>query len=625
MISEGPKNVLKQLAVRQPARKQFEQPPGFFRAMFLYDRKFVAVLAVAAFFLLALASLFFRWIPGHSTGEGSRARLRGLDWILLVQLSSELGEADSKNFKSDVRLWKQRLDLDPWAPSAVRGYADSILESTNSLNLKLEVILPVLERLLQGSAMTEADVQRVLKLGLKSQQEEEMLLELAKVWSRLPAAMRDECLWVGVDLGEWDWVGQRVAAEKPVSNHSKWVFWAHEAVTGAGRQAESAVEELVRESKGAGASDVRLHQLVLQVAALRRSAALGLASFDRLRALKADRPVDHVRWVVCLAVAGDDEKAAGEVDRWGADLLVGVEVKAWVGAMESVHRLEQALSALEAAAIRAGRRQWWMLLVEKLVATKDWIGVRRVGTRFVGRNDFNGEWKAFGYALQAIAAQNSGSEEDLIDAEKWTGLVPVPNDQWTMKWAAMFDRLGYLKWASPWLLKTQAAFGEDIRYWRMRMRLAETEGDIKAFLLVVRKASALQPKDVMLRVDEANAMLVLHEDPEAALGKLESEEAIAAGGVSVQASRALAMIQLGRRTMAEGLIKGIVPKIQTDSERALVGLAQLQLARAMARPSEAWEISKKLDRSKLPLVFLPELEEARSNVRPGAAIRGSGQ
>jgi hypothetical protein len=618
MISEKPQGVSK------PGEAKDEL--GFLRTMLVHDRSFLFALVAVAVAVLLLSGLFFEWIRAHASGDGDRVRLSGLSWIQLQLLKSRLGEPGSKSYLPDVEQWELRSNLDPWDPVGLRGYAVAILQSTNRQVWRAELVLPIMQRTLIHPELTEEDVRRVLKMGVGLGEEEEMLRQLGGVWDRLPPGVRDECLWMGADLGEWEWVGARLAQVKPAAELARWVSLGHRTLTATNVQSRVAFEELLKGSKGAGAGDLKLQQLLLQVAAIQTNAAVGLAAYERIKGVGADRLVDRTRWVVCRVASGDVGGATAEVERWDLDSMMGMDVRAWLKSMESVNKAEQAMSALEMASIRTGRQDWWLLLVEKLIVAKDWTGVRRVGTRFVGRNDRRAEWRAFGYALQAIAAEGFGSVEDLKDAEKMTGLAPVPTDRWTMKWAMMASRVGRLRWASPWLLKTQATFGEDIDYWRLRMQLAAAEGDTKAFLLAVRKAAALQPKDVQFRIEEAYALLVLHSDPELALTKLESEDAIELGGVSVHAGRALAMIQLGRKSAAESLIRSILPKVRTDAERAMLDLAQLQLARVKTRASESAEILRRIDPAQLPLIFLPELDEARTSIRlnnPGVEIKSS--
>ncbi|MCB1125598.1 MAG: hypothetical protein KDM81_03810, partial [Verrucomicrobiae bacterium] len=388
-------------------------------------------------------------------------------------------------------------------------------------------------------------------------------------------------------FGEWWGKAEEETRADPVLvlYHAAWMAgWGEEP------EAESCHREL---EAAAETLDRRLlaNRLLLRVARQRKDLAGYQEALGRLEGFQGDRMADHVDYWTMLREA-DRQKEALELARnHPTPPRNALEVAQYGLALSKLGDTAAARRLLERYGPTLGDgpavfcMPLWALLGDLYIGQKAWPELARMGRDIRALPEGNATMGGFGWFVEGRATVELGdrtSAAAMFDAAIREGFVTPPV---AMEVAAVMLQQGYPDQAQRLLLPLDEVLGGRVRYWELLFEAAYALRKDEALVFKsAMKARALEPDNLVRRLNYAVALLITRQRPDEAVGL--TLEYLKANPDSPMArlNHAQALAMVGRGAEAAQIMAGVpLP----TSPAALTARALVDLEIALARQDDA--------------------------------------
>ncbi len=553
------------------------------------------------------------WLGGARLPDGSGWRMSGWDWVRCWFHDRSMGEPGSEGFRADVGAWQRRRELEPGSGIAMRGYLDSLLTSGDASRAEWSNGL-VLGRALVGHGGTnEGDVGRLLRVSLRVVDDPEAWREAGRWVDRMGHGDRALYLATAADHGDWEEVGRGLVGWEPADELGRWVAKVHGWMNaGEGLALGEAVVKRARAAGRQGEAGAMMLRVWLAGAVVLRDGRMAGAALDAMRDAGSARLLDYLREdSVRLAAATGAISGSRAAQGWPT-AREWREVLPWTRWLRGHGQLLRARSELERAALEWDGRAQWLEVAGEAIREQDWDLLLALGGHLVDGTRRVGDWAGMGHALKAMGLE--GRERWHESRREWElrARSAPPREGWMMRWCLLFDRLGKVSEAGPWLAVMEGDEGGRVEYWRMRAKVALACGDREGWLRAVTRAAQFSPGDTELAMDRALGGLVLGREPERILNDLEGGGVVLKGGGRGRLLTAWAEARAGLHSSAEPSFQDLEQVLKDPDDRALLGYAWFEMLLKGGRDDEAWRRYGMLEMGRLPapLVQWAEKESA---------------
>lgn len=574
------------------------------------------MLVLAGCVALGAMLLLARWVPAAPLPDGRAWRVSGLDWMACRWHDRSMGTPGSADFKPGVAAWRSRMEREPGALNALRGYLDSLLAAPASDVSKAvwRVALETAGRLPPAAGTNSGDLGRLLRVSLRVTDRGDEWRRAGRWVDRLSGVDLALYLATAADHGDWDEVGAVLTTATQHESHARMARLALKAVKG-GREsgATDALPELRTAATGSGEGSATTLRLLMACAVARSDAGLATEALGALRRHGLARLMDYLQEDALRLGDAPPGLGAGRGKDWPPP-AEWREVRPWVEWLRRNGETNRAKEALHGAVLEWDAPSCWMETTTLVMENKDWDLAETVGDRLISGTRSVRDWDSLGHALRALALDDKGDSAAAHREWERMAKTPLPQHGVALEWCRAFDQAGRLSLADSWLRTVEGSFGTDAAYWRMRMRSAMATGDTESWMAATTQAAKLAPGDVGLALDRAWGVLVLGRETEEVLRLLQEDAVMLKGGRRGQLLTAWAEARLGRTQKAETLLRLLDPVVKEPTDRSLLAVAWFEALNKAGRIDEAWKAYQKVDIAVLPSPV------ARMLDREGAAL-----
>ncbi len=520
-----------------------------------FEPRLAAVFAALAFAGLAMALWFLPVFPNGPRPSGGKRWLAGRHWTRARWAARDARAAETAgNASAAAAAWRASLGHDPECIECERAHLAALLRENPPERASLTNGTVHGLWLLRIGGTNRSDVALMARVLVLHGEEHEALVLMEPVASGFSPA--DLELYLDTRIAERTFGGtgplwSRLAAETrrdpAIRLHElAWrIGWGPAGEAPASRREYSVV---------AGACAARtVARLDLELASAAGDPSGSDDALGRLRGAGADTPRDHARVAGLWRSSGRPDRARAVLARMPRARSADDAADATAMAL-AVGGRDLAMRWLREAAPRLDRADLWLRWGNLVVEDRDWAGAGELGKRMRDASTGREVLRPFGLFLEVISAEKAGREVDAAMAMR--DLVHVSSGDPAVLWmvAGLMVRNGHPREAQPLLAACEGAWMGKPEYWELACRAAVAGGDVESLQKAARRAWELSPGDAM-KADRLGAALVaLRGDPVDAV-RVTLEAVTARPGVArYQATRALALIQLGRDTEALALL-----------------------------------------------------------------------
>lgn len=333
-------------------------------------------------------------------------------------------------------------------------------------------------------------------------------------------------------------------------------------------------------------------RLELAVAWKRLEAEDYRQALQRLHEKSLDRVQDHTVYWRLLATLGRKEEARQLAAAFNRPPGTPLEVLQMADALSALDLDAQSLEFLNrhAAEFANANSTWsvavWAAYADRLIAARDWEGLKNVATRMRSIPGAREALEGFACYLEGRAAYGRGTmpaaENAFAEAVKAgfpVGPVGLPAAEEMLK-------MGYPKLALEALTPLESRFGNEVRYWRDAFEVAYALRQDETLLLkAATRAHELDPTSTEWKFNYAAALLITRRRPEEALRLTMELAARDPGSVGAALNRAVALGMNGRTDDAAKILEACAPVLGNDPQRTTYHMAWL----AVHRERGAWD------------------------------------
>lgn len=588
--------------------------------IFFYDARFRWAMIATALIFLALGLLLPKiWITSPKDFLPV-IKVSGLDLLQSRSLQQAATRAEAAGrSKEALPSWVAAVAADAANPAAVRGLLRALVRQPLPDRAWLPVGQQQAGSLLRLTQTNVSDLELTVQFHARYDQHEWIISRLsesnAPATPNLNSALLRSLFLAGQmqQFGvAWAQRGTSLAGlPEPNLYHASWqAGWGPAAESNTGRDRLEAALGDPAHRRLALFLLLRLHYKTLDLGGYERRLA-------ELTDLHADTVKDHVAHWMLLELSGRRADAVALARLQSAPPQTADEAEqlltAWTRLGLYDEGVEFVNKQLPGFAMNPGL---WVRAGQLLIAGKRWDDLRAAGINLRGLNRLRPVMGNYGRFLEGVAAHGLGRR---LDAETSFGEyieLPPPDASLTFQSAVTLSRLGYANTAAVLLRQLEARAGNNLDFWKQVQLTAFEAQQAELLLAASEKVFQLQPDDANANNFAAALLMMRERSPEAVQLTLRVFDHAPQSRLA-RINHALALVQNGRVSEGEELLKTVAPEELNETARSILHFVWFQCHLVAGRTTAARTAAGLID---LRFLFPPQiqwLDRARATLPPG--------
>ncbi len=543
---------------------EFAVERPWLRQMYCDPKWMAAVLAMA----VAALGILLWFLPAFPNGPrhgGGLRWLSGRHWVHARMAAGAARAATAAgNAAGAAEAWQRAVSNDPECVGCERAHLEALLRESPPLRASLTNGTRHGLWLLRIGGTNPADVALVARLLSHHGEPREAVALMEPSVARFSAAELPVYFAARMAERTFAGVGPLWAAMDPGTRKDPAVH-LHELAWrigwGPAGDAPSARREMAAAAKSGPPGLVA--RLELELAFAFGAASDADAALARLRGAGLDGPLDHVAVARLWQSAGRPDRARAGLARAPRPRSAD-EALALTGMALALGERDQAIAWLRDAAPRFDQAELWLRWGSQLVERGDWAMAGDLGKRMRDQSGESEVLRPYAGFLIAMSAEKAGrvpeSSAALLD------LVRTVRGDPTVLWivSGLLVRHGHPREAQALLGACEAAWAGKPDYWELACRAATASDDVEGMAKAARHAWELAPGDPS-KADRLGAALVaLRRDPAEAVRLTMDAVGARPDNHRFRATRAMALIQIGRDDEGLALLAGLETAMRRD-------------------------------------------------------------